>query len=160
RMVAIKFLHAALLSDEALLERFRREAQAVASLHHPNIVQIYDFETPDQESRNPFAYMVMDYIEGPTLAHYLHTTAHVQKFLTPAELVSLFFPISEAMDYAHQRGLLHRDIKPGNILLDQRSTRRNAMGEPVLTDFGIVKILGSATGTLTSSSAGTPLYIS
>lgn len=160
RTVAIKFLHTNLLSDPALLERFKREAQAVASLHHPNIVQIYDFEVPDPAQGNAFAYMVMDYIEGPTLAQYLQNTSHIQRFLEPLELVSLFFSISEAIDYAHQRGLLHRDIKPGNILLDRRSTERNAMGEPVLTDFGIVKILGSATGTLTSSSAGTPLYIS
>ena len=77
-----------------------------------------------------------------------------------ADLLSLFYSISDAIDYAHRHGLLHRDIKPANILLDQRNTVRNAMGEPILTDFGIVKIMGSAAGTLTSSSMGTPLYIS
>lgn len=160
RHVAIKFLHGFLRDNSVFAARFVREAQAVASLHHPNIVQIYDFEAPDATNPDTLAYMVMDYIEGPTLAQYVSTTSHAQKFLSPLELVSLLLPISEAIDYAHQHGLLHRDIKPGNILLDQRQTDRNRMGEPILTDFGIVKMMGTASGTLTSASTGTPLYIS
>ncbi len=160
RFVAIKFLHSMLRGDPTFISRFLREAQAVASLHHPNIVQIYDFETPAPGDENALAYMVMDYIEGQTLADYLRATAHAGQFLAGADLLSLFYSISDAIDYAHRRGLLHRDIKPANILLDQRNTARNAMGEPILTDFGIVKIIGSAAGTLTSSAMGTPLYIS
>lgn len=160
RYVAIKFLHSMLRSDPTFTSRFMREAQAVASLHHPNIVQVYDFETPNPGDEDSLAYMVMDYIEGQTLADYLRTTSHVRQFLDEPDLVSLFFSISEAIDYAHRHGLLHRDIKPANILLDQRLTARNSMGEPILTDFGIVKMLGSADGTLTSFSMGTPLYIS
>lgn len=160
RHVAIKFLHSMLRSDPAFLTRFVREAQAVASLHHPNIVQIYDFETPEPGEGDSLAYMVMDYVEGQTLADYLRETSHARKFLPASDLVSLFFSLSDAIDYAHRRGLLHRDIKPANVLLDQRNTARNPMGEPILTDFGIVKIMGSAAGTLTGSSIGTPLYIS
>lgn len=160
RYVAIKFLHSTLRADPTFVTRFVREAQAVASLRHPNIVQIYDFETSTPGEEDSLAYMVMDYIEGPTLADYLRETSHAQKFPSATELVSLFFSIGEAVDYAHQRGLLHRDIKPANILLDRRHTRRNPMGEPILTDFGIVKMMGSVSGTLTSSSVGTPLYIS
>lgn len=160
RFVAIKFLHSVLRSDPTFSSRFMREAQAVASLHHPNIVQIYDFETSDTEGEDALVYMVMDYIEGQTLADFLFATTHKGQFLPEADLLALFYSISDAIDYAHRRGLLHRDIKPANILLDRRNTARNPMGEPILTDFGIVKILGSASGTLTSSSMGTPLYIS
>ncbi|HEY3994098.1 MAG TPA: protein kinase, partial [Ktedonobacteraceae bacterium] len=160
RFVAIKFLHSTLRSDPTFITRFLREAQAVASLHHPNIVQIYDFETPAPGNEDSLAYMVMDYIEGQTLAEFLRSTSHAGTFLLDVDLLSLFYSISDAIDYAHRHGLLHRDIKPANILLDQRNTARNSMGEPILTDFGIVKIMGSAAGTLTSSSMGTPLYIS
>ncbi len=160
RFVAIKFLHSMLRGDPAFISRFLREAQAVASLHHPNIVQIYDFETPTPGDDNALAYMVMDYIEGQTLADFLRATARAGQFLSGADLLALFYSISDAIDYAHRHGLLHRDIKPANILLDQRNTARNAMGEPILTDFGIVKMIGSAAGTLTGSAVGTPLYIS
>ncbi len=168
RYVAIKFLHAALQSDLTFVTRFVREARAVASLRHPNIIQIYDFETPAQVSEDvPVytamaypAFMVMDYIEGPTLAGFLQDMSSAHKFPAASEMVSLFLSISDAIDYAHQQGLLHRDIKPANILLDQRHTTRNPMGEPMLTDFGIVKMIGTAAGTLTFSTLGTPLYIS
>jgi eukaryotic-like serine/threonine-protein kinase len=160
RYVAVKFLDAALQSDPTFVVRFVREARAVASLRHPNIVQIFDFETPAQEFEDVPVYMVMDYIEGPTLADYLRETSAARKFPSPAEMVSLFLSISDAIDYAHQRGLLHRDLKPSNILLDRRLTARNPMGEPMLTDFGIVKILGSAAGEITAATIGTPIYIS
>jgi serine/threonine protein kinase len=160
RYVAIKFLQAALQSDPTFVMRFEREARAVAALRHPNIVQIYDFETPAEALEGVPAYMVMDYIEGSTLADYLRETSAAHKFPSPPEMVSLFLSISDAIDYAHQRGLLHRDIKPANILLDQHHTARNPMGEPMLTDFGIAKMLGSAAGTLTAATIGTPIYIS
>ena len=160
RYVAIKFLQAALRSDPTFVARFVREAQAVASLRHPNIVQIYDFETPAQGSEDVPIYMVMDYIEGPTLTSYIQSISSAHKFPSATEMVSLFLSISDAIDYAHSQGLVHRDIKPANILLDQHHTTRNPMGEPMLTDFGIVKMLGTAAGTLTSSMIGTPLYIS
>ncbi len=160
RYVAIKFMHADLRADPTFVTRFTREAQAIASLRHPNIVQIYDFETSTPASGDPQAYMVMDYVEGQTLADYIRNTSRAGKFLSPTEIVNLFSSISAAIDYAHQRGMIHRDIKPANILLDKHHTARNPMGEPVLSDFGIVKIMDTATGTLTSSSVGTPLYIS
>jgi serine/threonine protein kinase len=160
RYVAIKFLQAALQIDPTFVKRFEREARAVAALRHPNIVQIYDFETPDEALEDVPAYMVMEYIEGSTLADYLRETSAAHNFPSSAEMVSLFLSISDAIDYAHQRGLLHRDIKPANILLDQHHTARNPMGEPMLTDFGIAKMLGSAAGTLTTATIGTPIYIS
>src|SRR5579884_1945015 len=160
RFVAIKFLHAQLGSDPDFMIRFEREGQAIASLRHPNIVQVYDFQTATPGSGIPLTYMVMDYIEGQTLAEYIRNTSGGGSFLSPQQIVRLFTPICLAVDYAHEQGIIHRDIKPANILLDARQKRYNTMGEPILTDFGIVKMLGAATLTMTGTSMGTPLYIS
>jgi eukaryotic-like serine/threonine-protein kinase len=161
RYVAIKLLHANLQADPDFVTRFEREAQAVASLRHPNIVQIHDFqvsEPPESESSTP--YMVMAYIEGQTLATYIANTSAKGKIPSPVEIVNLFASISLAVDYAHQRGMIHRDIKPANILLDRHNAMRNPMGEPLLTDFGLVKLLGVSAGTITSAQLGTPVYTS
>ncbi len=161
RYVAIKLMHADLQNDPEFMTRFVREARAIASLHHSNIVQIYDFQTTDTTDANsPLAYMVMDYVEGQTLADYMRDTTRVGKFLTSNELVQLFASISRAIDYAHRQGMLHRDIKPANILLDKRNTLQNAMGEPVLSDFGIAKLVGITGGTVQGTWLGTPMYVS
>nr|HET6902902.1 protein kinase [Ktedonobacteraceae bacterium] len=161
RYVAIKLMHADLQNDPEFMTRFVREARAIASLHHSNIVQIYDFQTADTADANsPMAYMVMDYVEGQTLADYMRDTVRVGKFLTPNELVQLFASISRAIDYAHRQGMLHRDIKPANILLDKRNTLQNPMGEPVLSDFGIAKLVGITGGTVQGTWLGTPMYVS
>jgi len=103
------------------LSRFEREAQAIASLHHPNIVKIYDFHIArPPESSHTICYMVMDYIEGQTLASYLRATSQVGKFPPLEDIVYLFTTIGQAVDYAHHQGMIHRDIKPANILLDRR----------------------------------------
>jgi eukaryotic-like serine/threonine-protein kinase len=173
RYVAIKFLHADFQADSDFVSRFTREAQTVASLHHPNIVQIYDFyisenyeqraevsqEIKEAQGSDTIAYMVMEYIPGRTLAHYINETSHKRKFPSAAEVVRLFTPISLALDYAHQHDTIHRDIKPANILLDERNTARNPMGEPILSDFGLAKLLGGAAQTATGTVFGTPLYI-
>jgi eukaryotic-like serine/threonine-protein kinase len=161
RYIAIKLLHADLQADPEFNTRFTREARVIASLHHPNIVQIHDFQiSHPPESHAPTAYMVMEYIEGQTLAHYIRSTSREGKFPPPIDIVHLFTSISKAVDYAHQQGMIHRDIKPANILLDKRNTALNPMGEPVLTDFGIAKLLGATSGTMSGMWLGTPLYIS
>src|SRR5438270_8861848 len=161
RYVAIKLLHANLLNDPEFMTRFVREARAIASLHHPNIVQIYDFQTGDSsDASNSIAYMVMDYVEGQTLADYMRNTSRMGKFLPATQIVNLFASISRAIDYAHEHGMIHRDIKPANILLDKRNTTRNPMGEPILSDFGIAKLIGVATGTVAGTWLGTPMYTS
>lgn len=161
RYVAIKLLHANLQADPEFLTRFTREARVIASLHHPNIVLIHDFQVSrPPESQTPMAYMVMDYVEGWTLADYICSTSRAGKFPPPIDIVHLFTSISKALDYAHQKGMVHRDIKPANILLDTRNTTQNPMGEPVLTDFGIAKLLGATTATLSGMWLGTPLYMS
>ena len=161
RYVAIKILHANLQEDPNFTTRFEREAQFIASLHHPNIVQIHDFHvTFPPEPNAPTAYMVMDYIEGGTLADYIANTSAKGSIPSPTTIVNLFTSISLAVDYAHMRGMIHRDIKPANILLDKHITARNPMGEPILSDFGVAKLLAASSNVLSGYQVGTPMYIS
>jgi serine/threonine protein kinase/ABC-type branched-subunit amino acid transport system substrate-binding protein len=161
RYVAIKLLHADLQNDSSFTARFQREAQLIASLHHPNIVQLYDFQVSQpSEAENAICYMVMNYVEGQTLAQYIRSTSRIGRYPSAAEIVQLFASISLAVDYAHHKGMIHRDIKPSNILLDRGNTARNPMGEPILTDFGIAKLLGVPNVTLIGSWLGTPSYTS
>ena len=161
RYVAIKVLHSKLLEDPNFVTRFELEAQLIASLHHPNIVQIHDFQVSrPPESDRTLAYMVMAYIDGETLASYIGHTSAQGNIPSPTEIVHLFASISLAIDYAHGKGMVHRDIKPANILLDKNNTTRNPMGEPILTDFGLAKLLGASASTFTANQLGTPLYTS
>lgn len=175
RTVAIKFLHPDLSADPDFVARFLREAQMIAALRHPNIVQIFDFHLNEQPgsatsespapadvsspSADATAYMVMEYVRGQTLAQYLRETSHNRQFPSYDALVRLFTPVSLAVDYAHQQGTIHRDIKPANILLDQTRTARNPMGEPILSDFGLARLLGGATHTVAGTVMGTPQYM-
>ena len=179
RYVAIKVLHPNLRSDPNFSARFKREAQLIAALHHPNIVQIYDFQVDGEETTksgsneesgqgaqdisveedDPAAYMIMDYVEGQTLEQYLHKTVQQGKFLSNAELLHLFTPICQAVDYAHKKGMVHRDLKPANILLDERNQTNTPAGEPIISDFGISKMLNDQTQTQHGFWLGTPAYI-
>ncbi|HPB45835.1 MAG TPA: protein kinase, partial [Microthrixaceae bacterium] len=107
RVVAVKILHQHLLSDPASVERFRREAYAIAALAHPNIVGVYDtvFDGAIQA-------IVMEYVDGVTLRQLLDE----RKTLAEPELVELLDGIAMALDHAHRNGIVHRDIKPANIL--------------------------------------------
>ncbi|GAC1389267.1 MAG: hypothetical protein NVSMB38_02970 [Ktedonobacteraceae bacterium] len=161
RYVAIKIMHANLQNDPDFLKRFEREARVIASLHHSNIVQIFDFQVArPPETESTIAYMVMDYIEGQTLADYIHDTSHSGRFPPISDIIHIFTAISTAIDYAHQKGMIHRDIKPANIMLDKRNVLQNPIGEPTLTDFDVAKLLGGSATTLSSAWMGTPLYIS
>ena len=160
RFVAIKFLHANLQSDPDFVTHFMREAQFIASLHHPNIIQVHDFQLTDERGSGTAAYMVMDYIEGGTLAGYISGTSRKGRFPGATDIVYLFTFVSLALDYAHRQGMIHRDIKPANILLDKRISTGRPMGEPILTDFGIAKLQGGNSSTVTHTGIGTPLYIS
>ena len=174
RYVAIKVLHPNLRTDPNFTSRFEREAQLIAALHHPNIVQIYDFQitgkgsegsgidanrAKDTDDDEPAAYMIMNYVEGPTLAQYLHATVQQGKFLSDDELLQLFNPICQGVDYAHKRGMVHRDLKPANILLDEQNKENNPAGEPIISDFGISKMLNDQTQTQHGFWLGTPAYI-
>lgn len=160
RDVAIKLLHANLQEDSTFVARFEREARFIAALHHPNIVNIHDFRISSDEADGTTAYMVMEYIEGQTLDRYLDTTSRRGNIPHPTVIVEFFTSICLAVNYAHQNGMIHRDLKPANILLDVHNTTNNPVGEPILTDFGVAKLLGVAAGTFTNAQLGAPLYIS
>jgi eukaryotic-like serine/threonine-protein kinase len=160
RYVAIKLLHADLQANPDFVAHFLHEAQLVASLRHANIVQVHDFQLINTRGSNVKAYMVMDYIEGGTLANYIRNTVRRGYFPQDADIVYLFTAISLALDYAHQKGMIHRDIKPANILLDRPTAGGKPLGEPILSDFGIARLQGTGTSTITRDLIGTPLYIS
>ena len=148
RIVAIKVLNRALADSPQMLERFRREARAVAALQHPHIVQLYDFDIVDGTY-----YMVMEYIEGETLARRLERLSRRGRRMPLLEALRAIAQVGEALAYAHERGMLHRDVKPGNIMFRQD-------GSAVLADFGIAKILSAPTQlTRAGEVAGTPAYM-
>jgi serine/threonine protein kinase len=147
RNVALKVLRTELFSPvllQEVLQRFEREAKSLAKLSHPNIVNILDYGEYEG-----LPYLVMEYLPGGTLKNKLGHTYHWQ------EAVRILIPIADGLCFAHQHGIIHRDVKPANILLKEKGT-------PVLTDFGIAKILESSEGhTLTGSGVGigTPEYM-
>jgi tetratricopeptide (TPR) repeat protein/tRNA A-37 threonylcarbamoyl transferase component Bud32 len=149
RHVAIKVIYPHLAADEGFGARFRREARVAASLRHPHVVQLYDFDLQDGQ---PF--MVMEHLPGGTLKERLSDYRARGESLRLEEISRLLAPLADALDYAHQRGMVHRDIKPANILFTER-------GEPVLSDFGIAKILSdTAQLSVTRGILGTPAYMS
>jgi serine/threonine-protein kinase len=142
RYVAIKVLPPQTAGDPAFAERFAQEARAIGKLRHPNIVTAFDFT-----QQGDFAYLVSDYIDGGTLADQLGTPLPLDYAL------GIVGPIAGALDYAHSRGIVHRDIKPQNVLLTREGT-------PVLTDFGLAKIVGPGSGmTQVGSLMGTADYM-
>jgi len=148
RVVAVKLIHSHLSTDPSFVQRFESEASAVASLRHPNIVQVYDFNDD-----NGIYYMVLEFIPGETLQDRLKRLADVGRQLSIQEAINFTINISDAVGYAHQRGMVHRDIKPANIMLD-------VQGQAILMDFGIVKILGGDSQTSTGAVVGTARYMS
>jgi serine/threonine protein kinase len=148
RDVTVKILHPHLAEGEGFLARFEREAKAVAAMRHPCIVQIFDYEAADEAN-----YMVMEFIDGGTLQERAASLVREGKFLPIRELLPILRQVAEALDYAHGRGILHRDVKPSNILLD-------SSGNAFLTDFGIARILSGAQFTATGVMIGTPAYMS
>ena len=148
RYVAIKVMHSFLADEEGFLVRFQREARAMASLNHRNIVGVYDFDV--QEG---MYYIVMEFVSGGTLKDRLSDLGKAGEHMPLGEAVRIALEVADALAYAHARGMVHRDIKPGNIMLDEQ-------GHAVLTDFGIAKILSGPTVTATGAMIGTPAYMS
>lgn len=148
RNVALKVMHPGMGEDEGFLARFKREAAAVARLRHPNIVQVYDF---DVDGDNYF--MVMEFVEGTSLKRELSRRNQENDPFSLAEIVAIFDDVAQAVEYAHNQGMIHRDLKPGNIML-------NKQGRAFLTDFGIARLMGASQMTMTGAVFGTPAYMS
>jgi tetratricopeptide (TPR) repeat protein len=147
RDVAVKVMLGYLAEDEKFVGRFEREARAVAALHHPHIVQIYDFDVEDD-----VYYMVMEYIGGETLKARLKRLNGEGKRMPLDGVARIFRPLCDALDYAHAQGCIHRDIKPANVMFDGERL--------VLTDFGIASIVGGTRYTASGAMVGTPAYMS
>ena len=144
RDVAIKVLHPYYSEqDPTFIERFKREARAIAKLRHPNILMVHDFG----EEEN-LAYIVMEYVNAGTFKDQL-----AEGLPSLGEIYTLISQVSEALDYAHEQGVVHRDVKPSNILMPKRDWA-------LLTDFGLAKMVGGSFMTQSGLTVGTPSYMS
>ena len=143
RFVALKVLPAHLAEDPGFRERFRAEAVTIAQLRHPNILHVFDYGAEEG-----LHYLVTEFVDAGTLADRIGTP------LSPDYVTGVLRPIAAALDYAHGHGVVHRDVKPSNVLLEQDGT-------PVLSDFGLARMLMSALPRLTRTGAvvGTPEYM-
>ena len=142
RTGAVKVLQA-LSPDEETTARFRREAQAIAHMRHPNVLNVFDFG-----EHEGVPYMIVEYVEGGSLSARLKGSD-----LTPAQALHYLRGIGSALDYAHSLGIVHRDVKPANVLLGTKDT-------PILADFGLAKLLQSSSiKSITGVTTGTPAYM-
>ena len=147
RDVAVKLLAEHLAEDEAFVARFRREALAAARLQHPNVVQVFDSGEDELSHRH---YIVMEYVDGPSCADMLRE----RKQLEVEEAVRIVRDACHGLDYAHRAGVVHRDVKPGNLLVASET------GTTKLADFGIAKAAEQTRITQVGSILGTAAYLS
>ncbi|HWG98972.1 MAG TPA: protein kinase [Pilimelia sp.] len=144
RTVAVKILLPALLNEPGFAERFRGEARTMATINHPGVVDVYDYGSDQQ-----IAFLVMEYVEGDALSR---TLSRVRR-LTPSRTMALVAQAADALHAAHEKGIVHRDVKPGNLLVRPNGTL-------VLTDFGIARSAMVGQLTAAGSVLGTASYIS
>jgi eukaryotic-like serine/threonine-protein kinase len=147
RPVAVKLLAEHLADDEAFVARFRREAVAAARLQHPNVVQVFDSGLDEPSGRH---YIVMEYVEGPSCADLIRD----QGVLDIEQAVHIVRDACHGLDYAHRAGVVHRDVKPGNLLISKDT------GAAKLADFGIAKAAEQTRITQAGSVLGTAAYLS
>src|SRR3954452_16971910 len=145
RSVAVKVLLPALSDEPGFSERFRGEARTMATINHSGVVDIYDYSSDSAVG----SYLVMEYVDGDALSRTLSRVGR----LTPARTMALVAQAAEALHSAHVKGVVHRDVKPGNLLVRPNGTL-------VLTDFGIARAVGAAQLTAAGSVLGTAAYIS
>src|SRR2546421_7071661 len=143
RKVALKLLHRRFSEDPGFVERFRREAQAAAGLQHPNVVSVYDRGAYDGTF-----YIAMEYLPGRSLKQLIRQEAP----LDPIRAIDITLQILKAARFAHRRGVIHRDLKPHNVIVDES-------GHAKVTDFGIARA-GASDMTETGSIMGTAQYLS
>ena len=149
RFVALKQLLSGKLASPEELMRFRREAEALARLDHPNIVRVYDSGEQDN-----IPYLALEYVPGTTLAERLRAG--------PIDLragVELLLAVTRGVEYSHSAGILHRDLKPGNILLQFNPAEPDGLGTPRITDFGLARPIDLVSQTLSGTLIGTPAYM-
>lgn len=146
RFVAVKAIHETMADSDEFVERFRREARSVANLRHPNILQVIDFDQDDGVN-----YMVMEYIQGGTLKDYLADKERLPAY----EALLIARQVADALAYAHENGMVHRDVKPANIMFTDKSH-----SHVVLTDFGIARLVDASHLTMSGMMIGTPAYMS
>jgi beta-lactam-binding protein with PASTA domain/tRNA A-37 threonylcarbamoyl transferase component Bud32 len=152
RIVAIKTLRTDLARDQIFQARFRREAQSAASLNHPSIVAVYDTgEDEDMVTGVPVPYIVMEYVDGRTVRDLLQEGHR----LLPERSLEIIDGVLRALDYSHQAGIVHRDIKPGNVMVTRN-------GDIKVMDFGIARAMSDAQATMTQTAQviGTAQYLS
>ncbi len=161
RAMVVKILYAHLSADPRHIARFHTEAQAVAALRHPNIVQVFDFDIVNGQP-----YIVMELLEGVSLELYLHSLRANSQTLPRESVIRLINKLADALDYAHGEGVIHRDIKPANVMLCNGATPIELGNpllpkvEPVLTDFGLARISFNSEITEPGTIMGTPAYMS
>lgn len=148
RWVAIKLLHSHFAKDEEFVTQFKQEARNLATLRHPNIVQVYDFDVV-----GGMPYMVMEYIDGPPLRNVIEETRRRLVRISINKTVRIVQNIAVALSYAHRRQIVHRDVKPANVMLEKT-------GRVVLADFGLAKLLTGKHLTDPGVVKGTPAYMS
>jgi eukaryotic-like serine/threonine-protein kinase len=150
RIVAVKTLRDDLARDQTFQARFRREAQSAASLNHPSIVAVYD-TGEDMVGHTPVPYIVMEYVDGRTLRDLLRD----DRRLLPERALEITDGVLRALDYSHRNGIVHRDIKPGNVMLTRN-------GDVKVMDFGIARAVSDAQATMTQTAQviGTAQYLS
>ncbi|WP_220194329.1 serine/threonine-protein kinase [Ktedonospora formicarum] len=149
REVAIKVLPPWYAADRSFVERFNLEAKLVARLSHPNIVTVHD-----ASEFNGHLYIVMQLVTGGTLKNRLDALQGMGQVMDAVEAIPIFTQIASAISYAHEQGIIHRDVKPVNVLMDAE--------RPILSDFGIAKVVAVTQSNLTRPGAGvgTPEYMS
>ncbi|MEZ0290954.1 MAG: protein kinase, partial [Solirubrobacteraceae bacterium] len=147
RHVAVKLLAEHLAEDANFVSRFKREALAAARLVHPNIVQVFDFGADEASGRQ---FIVMEWVDGPSCAEILRELGRLE----PDDAVSILTQSCRGLDYAHRKGVVHRDVKPGNLL------RGSDGGQVKLADFGIAKAAEQSDITKVGSVLGTAAYLS
>jgi serine/threonine-protein kinase len=144
RKVAIKVMAPHLLEGEGMAERFKQEARTAAQLSHPHIIPIYAVRETEAT-----LFFVMKYVEGRTLDDIIKRTGPM-----PIPMIKdVLAKVGAALGYAHRRNVIHRDVKPGNIMIDEEGT-------PIVTDFGIAKVTQNKGLTITGTTIGTPAYMS
>jgi serine/threonine protein kinase len=158
RQVAIKLMHSHFARQEEFRARLVQEARTSAQLDHPSIVRVYDFG--DSELG---LFIAMEYVDGGSLRDHLRRLQRLQKYLPLIQCLQIGIQIAEALDYAHRRKIIHRDVKPGNIILKRLSRPDEAGAQPfraLLTDFGLVKLQEGTSLTQSGATVGTPTYMS